>query len=70
MLVDQGLALAGVDPDVFRKSRLHYDKSGELNLALGPIFEADARDQSLIEVDITKEETLHALMFVTDLRFD
>lgn len=70
MLVDQGLALAGVDPDVFKKSHHHYDKSGELNLALAPVFEADSRDQSLIEVDITKEETLHALMFVTELRFD
>ena len=55
---------------MFKKSHYHYDKSGELNLALAPVFEADSRDQSLIEVDITKEETLHALMFVTELRFD
>lgn len=55
---------------MFKKSHHHYDKSGELNLALAPVFEADSRDQSLIEVDITKEETLYALMFVTELRFD
>ena len=55
---------------MFRKSQHFYDKSGELNLTLAPIFEADSRDQSLIDVEITKEQTLHALMFVTELRFD
>lgn len=70
MLVDQALTLAGVDPEVFNRSRKYYDNSGELNYALGPVFEADARDQEIPDIKLTKEETLKAIMFVTELRFD
>jgi hypothetical protein len=41
-----------------------------LNYALAPVFEADARDQEIPDIKITKEETLRAIMYVTDLRFD
>jgi len=70
MMVDQALTIAGVDPEVFTKSRAFYDQSGELNFALGPVFEADERDQKRPDVKLTKEETLRAIMLVTELRFD
>ena len=70
MLVEQALKYASVDPEVFSKSRAHYDHTGDLNMALAPVFEADARDRIIPDVKLSKDQTLKAIMHVTDMRFD